>query len=162
MEYFCNDCVDHIVYPILIKNRGSEYLTLYYYTDCSDAILHRDGKQILYFSSIRELNRFCKDNALIMEEDVSVYDFETPMDNPIDYRRALNNWNLLNTIAGICGMYFEGDRREYNVLYDLLFRLCMPEEPIPSTYRLKERDYRNILKVFRKKDRYLGLFALIE
>lgn len=53
------DCIENrIVYPILIKNNGNSYLTLYYYTERSDSILHNDAKNLLYFQSAAEMARF--------------------------------------------------------------------------------------------------------
>jgi|GEM_PF-6566337 len=103
---------------------------------------------------------FCEINELTMEDDVIEYDFDTPISNPIDYERVLDNWNLLNTIAGTFGMFFEGDCKKYTPLYNLLFRLNTPVDEIPPTYRVCEKDYHDILKVFRKKDRFLEKFEL--
>ena len=57
-------------------------------------------------------------------------------------------------------MYFEGDSKKYNNLYDLLFRLSTPVEPIPKVYDVGERYLKYILKVFRKKDRFLERFEM--
>ena len=160
MKYFCNEIEDQKVYPILIKNYGKSYLTLYYYTAYSDSVLHSDEKRILYLQSPEQMNAFCKKHELKMDEEIAEYDFDAPIENPVDYTRVLNNWNLLNTIAGAFGMYFEGDSKKYTPLYRLLFRLNTPIEPIPPVYRLHEKDYQAILKVFRKKDRFLKLFEL--
>ena len=53
MKDFCSCIENRIVYPILIKNNGNAYLTLYYYTELSDSILHNDSKtrDFLGFSS---------------------------------------------------------------------------------------------------------------
>ncbi len=160
MNRFTHDMSEQTVSPILIKNRGSSYLTLYYFTERSDSLLHRDSRQILYFRTMADLEAFCQKNGLQTENELLEYDFDLPLENPIHFSRVLNNWNLLNTASGILGMFFEGDCRKYNPLYDLLFRLSTPIEPIPPTYRVSERDYNYILKVFRKKDRCFKRFAL--
>ena len=160
MEDFCNCIENRVVYPILIKNNGNSYLTLYYYTERSDSILHNDTENLLYFQSTAEMERFCKTNELTIESDVVEYDFDTPISNPIDYKRVLDNWNLLNTIASTFGMFFEGDMKKYTKLYDLLFRLNTPIEPIPPTYDIGDQYLGLIIKVFRKKDRFLEKFEL--
>ena len=160
MEGFCNKIENRTVYPILIKNNGKSYLTLYYYTKHADSVLHNDEKRILYFDSPSEKEAFCAGNNLVIENDIVEYDFDTPIENPPDYRSILENWNLLNTIASTFSMFFEGDRSKYNSLYDLLFRLNTPIETISSTYDVGDKYLRYILKVFRKKDRFLQKIEL--
>ena len=160
MKDFCSCIENRVVYPIIIKNNKNSYLTLYYYTERSDSILHNYAKNLLYFRSKEEMERFCEINELTIENDIVEYDFDTPISNPIDYKRVLDNWNLLNTIAGIFGMFFEGDMKKYTKLYDLLFRLNTPIEPIPPTYDIGDQYLGLILKVFRKKDRFLESFEL--
>ena len=160
MKDFCSCIENRVVYPILIKNNKKAYLTLYYYTERSDSILHKDTKNLLYFGSREEMDRFCKINGLTIENDVIEYDFDTPISNPIDYKCVLENWNLLNTIATTLAMFFEGDMKKYTNLYDLLFRLNTPIEPIPEVYDIGDQYLGLILKVFRKKDRFLERFEL--
>ena len=160
MKDFCSCIENRIVYPILIKNNGNAYLTLYYYTEHSDSVLHNDSKKLLYFQSTSEMQRFCEMNGLTIENDVVEYDFDTPISNPIDYKRVLYNWNLLNTIASTFGMFFEGDMKKYTKLYDLLFRLNTPIDPISPTYNIGDQYLGLIIKVFRKKDRFLERFEL--
>ena len=154
MKDFCSCIENRVVYPVLIKNNKNSYLTLYYYTERSDSI------NILCFRSKEEMERFCKINELTIENDIVEYDFDTPISNPIDYKRVLDNWNLLNTIASTFGMFFEGDMKKYTKLYDLLFRLNTPIEPIPPTYDIGDQYLGLIIKVFRKKDRFLEKFEL--
>lgn len=161
MEGFCNKIENRTVYPILIKNNGKSYLTLYYYTKHADSVLHNDEKRILYFDSPSEMEAFCEENNLVIENDIVEYDFDTPIENPSDYRSILENWNLLNTIASTFSMFFEGDRSKHNSLYDLLFRLYNPNSFLPKTYKLCKKDYTMLLKVFRKKNRFLTLFCHI-
>ena len=160
MEDFCSCTENRVVYPILIKNNKNSYLTLYYYTERSDSILHKNAKILLCFASKEEMECFCKVNKLTIKNDIVEYDFDAPITNPIDYKRVLDNWDLLNTIASTLGMFFEGDMKKYTKLYDLLFRLYTPIEPIPPIYNIGEKYFKYILKVFRKKDRFLERFEL--
>ena len=105
---------------------------------------------------------FCKINELKIENEVVEYDFNTPITNPIDLKRILENWNLLNTIANTFGMFFEGDLKKYTPLYDFLFRLNTPTEPISPVWKVSEKHFEYILKVFRKKDRFLDKFELYD
>ena len=50
--------------------------------------------------------------------------------------------------------------KKYTKLYDLLFRLNTPIEPIPPTYDIGDQYLGLIIKVFRKKDRFLEKFEL--
>jgi len=160
MQDICADAENRVVYPVLIKYNGKNYITLYYYTAHSDLILHNEAKRILYFQSPQDMERFCEMNALTVGYDLVEYDFDTPITNPIHYQQVLDNWNMLNTIAGTFGMFFEGDSDRYNGLYNLLFRLNTPVEPIPPTYYVSDRQLKNILKIFRKKDRFIQRFEL--
>ena len=96
MKDFCSCIENRVVYPIIIKNNKNSYLTLYYYTERFDSILHNYAKNLLYFRSKEEMERFCEINELTIENDIVEYDFDTPISNPIDYKRVLDNWNLLN------------------------------------------------------------------
>ena len=55
-----NDIADKEVYPIVVKNGGKEFLTLYYYTELSDSILHT-SQEFVYFESF---SRFSKSSSL--------------------------------------------------------------------------------------------------
>ena len=146
--------------PIMIKNNGQIYWTLYddFFTD---SLLHNE-KNILYFLTQEDLDQFCEKNSFETDKDIGKYDFDAPLQNPIHYGHILEHWNLLNTIAKDLRMYFEGDCKKYNTLYDLLFRLILPMEPIPPTYTVSEKHYKYILKVFRKKDRFFNRFQLYQ
>ena len=157
-----NNVIDNTVYPIVIKSRGIRYLTLYYYTDHGDSVLSDGSKSILYFKSEEDMSLFCNSRRLYKDGDVFEYDFDAPLNNPLDYNRVLDMWNLLNTIADGFGMYFEGNAKKYTPLYDLLFCLNTSAVHIPDTYTVSEKHLKYILKVFRKKDRFLGQFELYE
>ena len=143
MKDFCISIENRIVYPILIKNKNISYLTLYYYTEHSDSILHEDAK-LLYFQSKEKMEYFCIINDLKIGNEVVEYNFDTLITNPIDYKRILENWNLLNTIASTFGMFFEGDLKKYTPLYDLLFRLNTPAEPISPAWKVSEKYFEYI------------------
>ena len=158
MSKFFSGIENQVVCPILIKNNGKSYLTLYYYTSRADSILHKNAECILYFQSKAEMELFCTRNELTIEGDVVEYDFDTPITNPIDYTRILDNWNLLNTVASTLGMFFEGDLKKYNSLYDLLFRLKTPVEPIPPICNIGKKQFNYLLRIFRKRDRFFQRF----
>jgi hypothetical protein len=160
MKDFYSFIENRVVYPILIKSNKNSYLTLCYYTEHSDAVLHKSAKKLLYFGSWEQMEHFCKSNELTIENDVVEYDFDAPISNPIDYERVLDNWNLLNTIATTFGMFFEGDMKKYTKLYDLLFRLNTSRERIPEEYDIGDKYLSLVSKVFRKKDRFLKGFEL--
>lgn len=156
MKIFLEDMEDRSVYPIQIQYKGDNYLTLLYYNVRSDSLLRTAAGQIVCFGSEAAMVRFCEKNRLKRGEELSVYDFDAPIENPIDFGRVLNNWNLLNTIATNFKMFFEGDQKKYTPLYRLLFRLNTCAVPISPIYRVSRRHYRYILKVFQKKDRLLS------
>ena len=163
MRHLKNGITDRTVYPVRLINRGQEYLTLYYYTEekkNSDYLLH-DGKSIVYFASETEMKAFCEKNELNADGETVDYDFDAPIDDPIEYCPILENWNMLNTAAWSLGMYFEGNRDKYNGLYELLFRLNTPLYPPdpPFTYTVGKRNLEGIRKVFRKKDRFFKRFT---
>ena len=148
------------LWTVRIQYKGKAYLTLCEDWD-SDSLLHNDSN-ILYFLAVEDMENFCETYGFRMDREIWDYDFDTPITNPVDYSRILNNWNLLNTVAKDLGMFFEGDSKKYNALYDLLFRLNTPVEPIPPTYRMSEKYYQYILKVFKKKERFLNRFVLYQ
>ena len=146
------------VYPVRIKYKGRAYLTLYYYTEHSDSLLH-DEEKILCFRDFAAIKDFCDCWGLLIDGETSENDFDLKLENPIDYDSALNNWNLLNTIASDFGMYFEGNSKRYNSLYQLLFALSTPLEPIPDTWDVSEYYLKQLVRVFRKKERFLNRFG---
>lgn len=152
-----DDITDKKVYPIIIKNGGNEYLTLYYYTAKDDSILHNDT-HLICFHSFDVLQNFCADHDLSIEQETYLFDFDLPIVNPTDYKAVLEKWNLLNTIANIFQMYFEGNDRRYTRLYDILFRYLVSSEPLSATVALDERLNRQLIRVFKKKDRFLKKF----
>ena len=66
MKDFYNYIENRVVYPILIRNNGNSYLTLYDYTEHSESILHKDTNNLLCFQSTEAMQLFCKENELII------------------------------------------------------------------------------------------------
>jgi len=157
MDTICAEIVDRTVYPIRIQNGGAVYLTLYYYTAQADAVLHSD--RILSFDSPEDMDFFCRENGLRLENHTAEFDFDAPLSTVIDPAVVLDRWNLLNTVARIFGMYFEGNDKKYTPLYDRLFYRSLSQGSASDRFRLSDRQYRQLQKVFGKKDRLLGRVA---
>lgn len=149
--------IENKVYPIELRHRDRIYLTLYYYTADSDALLH-DGRSIIFFTTADEMCAFCKSHSLLIEGETAVYDFDAPIENPIDYSQLLNRWNLLDTISETLSMYFEGKRREYDRLYDTLFRCSTCRESIPPEVYLSKKDICGLKRVFKRQARCFRRF----
>lgn len=151
--------IDKEVLPIKIKNEGEIFLTLYYFTDKDDAVLN-NSRSVIAFANECEMIEFCKKNELTLLNENMMYDFDIPLSNPINYSSILNNWNMLNTISNIFEMHFEGNEKKYNALYNLLFRLSTPIEPIPSKVFIDRRFVNMLTKVFKKKNKFLKKIEL--
>ena len=63
------------VYPVCIKYKGRAYLTLYYYTERSDSLLH-DEEKILCFRDFAAIKGFCDCCGLLIGGETGEYDFE--------------------------------------------------------------------------------------
>ena len=107
MKEFFNPTDNHSLSPIMIKNNGKIYWTLYDVLG-TDSLLHNE-KNILYFLTQKDMDLFCEKNSFETDKDIWEYDFDAPLQNPIHYGHILDHWNLLNTIAKDLRMYFEGD-----------------------------------------------------
>lgn len=151
--------MDRTVYPVVLRCGGREFLTLYYDVNGGDAVLH-DGAHFICFRDMGELNAFCADAGVAVFGEVLLYDFDLPLEGEIDYSSLLNNWNLLNTLAGTFGMYFEGDRKKYDGLYNLLFRLSTCAEQIAPKIRLCRAHARQLKRIFHRRERFLKRFVL--
>lgn len=157
MNIALHDILDHAVYPTTIKNCEKTYITLFYYNSIDSAFLHT-GKNIICFESYDVLKRFCAANALVIVGKNSVFDFDIPITNPVNYRTVLDNWNLLNTISNTRGMYFEGNDTKYTPVYKQLFRHCTSTAECPDAITYNDNTRQKILKVFKKKNRLLSDF----
>lgn len=158
MKIIINDIQNKEVYPLIVKNHGTEYLTLFYYTETDDCILHSDT-HLVRFNDYDQLISFCLKNNLTIADDTCTYDFDSQVIAPTDYSDVLNRWNLLNTISNIFRMYFEGNDQKYNSVYDLLFRYSTSITELPQAVTFNEKTNRQLLKVFQKKDRLINRFA---
>lgn len=155
-----NEIADKEVYPIVVKNGGKEFLTLYYYTDLSDSILHT-SQELVYFENFDELKWFCQHNSLSIQQDLYTFNFDVSLINPTDYKVVLENWNLLNTVADIFNIDFDGNSEKYNDLYELLFNYCTSETELPQSVVLDEKSNQALLRVFEKKNSLLDRFVSI-
>lgn len=159
MAITLNDAINKEIWSVTIRYDSREYLTLSYYTASDEVLLH-DEESVIYFEDDVQLQKFCAKNELQLSDDRFHYDFDASIENPVRYSDVLDRWNMLNSIAGMFRMYFEGDRFEYNGLYDLLFRLSTSAVPIPPEEWLSKRHMRLLERVFRRKHRYLTRFRL--
>ena len=152
------DIKDKQVFPIIIINEGKEYLTLQYEdSDGVDTVLHKE--RIFYFDNMESLKDFCEKYGLILDEGVYTHDLDKPIENPVDYRYILDNWNLLNTVASTVGKRFEGDKRKYNPLYDLFFGMVTSSEDVPPKIELLPPHYKLLLKAFKNKNKLFKFFV---
>lgn len=139
-------------YPIKIMYKGKVFFSLYF--DEGDTLLGIDGKIICY-STMEELCNNLK-NHFIIDKSLCIYDFDNlNLNNPIDYNDILVKWNLLNTIAKMFNMYFEGNAKERTYTYNYLFSCNFAIEKLPKTIEMPNRCIKDINKTFKKKDRYL-------
>ena len=149
-----NDIADKEVYPIVVKNGGKEFLTLYYYTELSDSILHT-SQELVYFKNFDELKQFCQHNSLSIQQDLYTFDFDVSLINPTYYKVVLENWNLINTVSDIFNIDFDGNSEKYDDLYELLFNCCTSETELPQSIALDEKSNQALLRVFEKKNSLL-------
>jgi len=150
------------VYPIHVKYRYRKLLTLTYYTEKGDGIIHSE-KNLLWFTNVERIREFCKEFKLNLDyddkEEICTFDYDENVSDPIDFNEVLCNWNLLNTMATSLKMEFEGDKEKYSELYDLLFRLCTPAEPTErTTYEVGKKNVSTIRKLFKNILLYFDKF----
>ena len=150
------------VYPIYVKYRYRKLLTLTYYTENGDGIIHSE-KNLLWFTNTERMCEFCKEFKLNLDyddkEEIYTFDYDEKISDPIDFNEVLCNWNLLNTMATSLKMEFEGDKEKYSELYDLLFRLCTPAEPTErTTYEVGKKNVSTIRKLFKNIILYFNKF----
>lgn len=141
-----------IGYPIKIIFRNECFFTLYF--DDTDELLIRNKNSICY-NSEKELIDF---ERLVYELDDSlvVYDFnKINYENPVDYKEVLDKWNLLNTIAKMYKMFFEGDQKDKTYTYNYLFNCVFSKDELPKSYKLPVKCVLDINKVFKKTERYI-------
>jgi len=156
MNQFTNELPRRNVYPIKIKNNGVTYLTLFYYTDFADEVLHTK-KSFLYFETEERMLKFCEENSLALMDESAEYDFDAPVEFSIDCNDILEKWNLLDTLSESAGMRFAGKKRKYDPLYDALFACCFPTERTdpPHILTVTKKQHSLICKILKAKDRIL-------
>lgn len=139
-------------YPIKIIFRNEYFFTLYF--DDTDELLIRN-KNIICYNSEKEL--FDSERVMYeLDESLVVYDFnKKTYENPVDYKEVLDKWNLLNTIAKMYKMYFEGDQKDKTYTYNYLFSCVFSKDELPKYYKLPKKCVLNINKVFKKTERYM-------
>ena len=138
-----------IGYPIKIRFKDEEYYTLYF--DDTDELLMLNNT-IVSFDELLEGVKFKYD----VRGSIVNYDFDQIVYfNPIDYNEVLDKWNLLNTIAKMFSMYFEGDKKDKTFTYNYLFRCVFSTEELPEKYKLPNKCILDINKVFKKTERYM-------
>ena len=92
-----------------------------------------------------------------IDESLYIYNFDgIKLFNPIDYNDILNKWNILNTIAKMFNMYYEGDSKKRTYTYNYLFCCVTSIEELPKMIRMPDKCIKDINKVFCKKDKYLN------
>ena len=149
------DIVECKVWPVAIKNCGITYLTLCYYNADDEAILCHI-RRIVVFDTYANMQQFCESNGLIIQGEVSVFDYDQSLTNSNDCSEVLNRWNLLNTISNSLEMHFEGNENKYTGLYNVLFQFStqIGESPIHTWFNRKQQ--KKLCQVFRKKNRLLN------
>ncbi len=143
------------VYYTLIKWNNAIYFTGFYYDINENDFLFNNGENIIGFKSVEELRIFCDKNNLELSTDISEFDFDKELDNPINYKEALNKWNLLNTISLNLNIAFEGNGNKYDEIYNYLFSCNFAVEPIPELYNIPNIYYREIQQIFKNQFRLL-------
>ena len=81
MKEFFNPTGNHSLSPIMIKNNGKIYWTLYDVLG-TDSLLHNE-KNILYFLTREDLDQFCEKNSFETDKDIGKYDFDAQIQKVI-------------------------------------------------------------------------------
>ncbi len=143
------------IYCTQIKWNNAVYFTGFYYDMDGNDFLFNNGENIIGFKSVEELRIFCDENNLELSTDISEFDFDKILDNPINYKEALNKWNLLNTISINLNIAFEGNEYKYNETYNYLFSCNFAVEPLPELYNIPNIYYREIQQVYKNQCKLL-------
>jgi len=143
------------VFSVLIKWKNNLYYTGYYYDEDGNDYLFNDLENIKCFKTFDELVSFCGQNNLLLNKDVSKYDFDIMLTNPIDYSDALNKWNILNTISLNLNIVFEGNENKYTEVYKYLFSCNFAIEQLPPLYKIPNKYFKLIISVFNNQNEVL-------
>ncbi len=99
-------------YEVIFDYKKNKYYTIWETNDV-DRFLLRNGN-ILFFNKKEELNEFCIENNIVIENSV-LYNFDKiDANNCSDY---LNKWNIIDDLSKSVGMKFIGDCNGYTNLY---------------------------------------------
>ncbi len=139
----------------LIKWNNTIFFTGFYYDNDGNDLLFNNGENIIGFKSIEELRIFCDENDLELLTDISEFDFDKVLDNPINYKDALNKWNLLNTISLSFSIAFEGNENRYDEIYNYLFSCNFAVEPLSELHNIPYIYYRDIKQIFKNQFKLL-------
>ena len=140
-------------YPIKIIFKKECFVTLYF--DDVDELLVRN-KNIICYNSEKELIDSEK-SIYEIDDSLVVYDFtKINYENPVDYKEVLDKWNLLDTIAKMYNMYFEGNQKNKTYTYKYLFSCVFSIDELPKYYKLPKKCLLDINKVFKKTGRYMS------
>ncbi len=150
-QIILNNIENNEVYCTLIKWNNALYYTGFYYDTGGNDFLFNNSENIIGFKSVEELRIFCDENNLELLTNISEFDFDKVLDNPINYIEALNKWNLLNTISLNLHIAFEGNESRYSEIYDYLFSCNFSVKPLPKLYNIPNDYYRKIQQVFKNQ-----------
>lgn len=155
--------VSHIcdgdVYPLCVEYGGVSYLTLHYYTENGDGLLH-DDHSIICFRDELQMNRFCLSHDLTAVADTVTYHFDDSVTDACDHDHILNRWNLLNTVAEMLSLTFEGNDHAHDELYELLFAMSLPADGETAFADFDEGQMAELEKIFAEQDDLLSHFRM--
>lgn len=154
-QILLNNLKSKEVFSVLIKWKDNLYYTGYYYDEDGNDYLFNDLANIICFKTYDELIKFCAHNNLILDKNVAEYDFDTMPKNPIDYRDALNKWNILDTISLNINIIFEGNENKYTDVYNYLFSCNFAIDPLPTFFKIPNNYFQLIDNVFKKQTEIL-------
>lgn len=152
-----SDISDGDVYPVCIEYGEATYLTLYYYTGNGDGLLH-DAQSIIGFRDEAQMHRFCLSHELHVAADTVTYHFDDPVTDARDHSHILNRWNLLNTMAEMLNLPFEGNDHAHDALYELLFAMSLPADPSVVFTDFDDAQTAELETVFASQDTLLARF----
>lgn len=112
-------------YPIEIVINKKSYYCIWYTNDTDGIII--EVNLLKYFYSIAKLKRYCHENSMIINEDVSVYSLDKALEwilsdkTTIDCKFILSIWNIMSDLSRSTGEYFYGNDEGLVTIYNKLF-----------------------------------------
>lgn len=97
-----------------------------WYSDDEDLFWLSDNK-ILFFKSIEQITLYCERQGLCVEEEISVYDFNTLLDwlkgshSQINCEYLLRMWNIISDFSHSINAKFSDSDDQLNQIYEKLF-----------------------------------------